>query len=489
MGWLRSLLGDKKGPDAVLEPDALRQLLFDAAGEPNRAAFARLCATHEEAILVNFPRWKRVPEAFRGTKEMAWYGGGMIALARHFAEKRGHPELLNSLAPPPEANPLSQWTTALRQVDEWMKEGRHAEGVALMRDTLASVDGLSGPGVDAYLPITHGRLGECLFNSGSPDEAVAPMERALEGCRSQNDEAGVVSYLGNLYEIHRYRGDAVAAADSLETLALTLERLGDSRAAAGYRRQLSIVKEGEPLCRVVVEREGERFELSNLPRVAADSRFVFVRNRIALRPSTLAVSAGEDAGMARDFEGALAHFRRAALADAYDPWPRYHEGGTLLYLRRYSEAEAALEATELLAPGFYHCRSDRWLAEQLAKGAVGHETFLLVRRLTDGAPPASVTVDLARAGLAKADVAPLWLELGKALGTLGRREEAEEAYRRGLDRAAEADVRTRLLVELGAIVRDAAEKAEVLHEAIELRGNLVASAMAMTLLSPSSLAS
>jgi tetratricopeptide (TPR) repeat protein len=246
---------------------------------------------------------------------------------------------------------------------------------------------------------------------------------------------------------------------------------------------LSIVQKSEPLCRVVVSVNGREYEVSDTPKPEGGSvKCLFVRNRIALRPSTLAVAEGVRAAEGGHFVEALAHFERAAIADPFDPWPRYHQGGALLDLGRHREAAGALAATEKLAPGFYHCRSDRWLAENLAAGLIEPSMFRLVRQIVDGNPEPKQAVDLARAGLEKAKMGLLFLTLGDALSKLHRSHEAEEAYRQGLRIAEEPDVRTRLLTGLGAIVNDSNEKLRLLHEAVELRGNLVAAAMASVLL-------
>jgi hypothetical protein len=54
---------------------------------------------------------------------------------------------------------------------------------------------------------------------GDAEGAVAPFARALALCEEHGDGEGVRSYLGNLYEVHRYRGDAAAAARPLRGLA------------------------------------------------------------------------------------------------------------------------------------------------------------------------------------------------------------------------------------------------------------------------------
>ena len=61
-------------------------------------------------------------------------------------------------------------------------------------------------------------------------------------------------------------------------------------------------------------------------------------------------------------------------------------------------------------------------------------------------------------------------------------DEAEAAYRRGLAIAEEPDVQTRLLVALAGSTADSTERVRLLHEAMDLGGNLVAAAMASVLL-------
>jgi tetratricopeptide (TPR) repeat protein len=244
------------------------------------------------------------------------------------------------------------------------------------------------------------------------------------------------------------------------------------------------VRAGEPLCRVVADVDGERRELSDLAGAQGRVRFVFKRNRIALRRCTDAVEKGVQAAERGQLEAALACFVRAAAADAFDPWPRYHAGMVQLELRRYADASASFRATEALAPGWYHCRSNLWLAERLEAGALDHETFMTVRTLSDGGRPPAEAVVLATTALERGELGVLLLHLGDALRALGRDPEAEDAYRRGLAVAEEPDIRTRLLVALGAMV--AAANPRLLHEAIEVDGNLVAAAMAKMILASTS---
>ncbi|MEO5729185.1 MAG: tetratricopeptide repeat protein [Byssovorax sp.] len=479
MGFFDSLFGSKK----PLSPEQLRELLFDAVAAGDATSLAKECAAHEAMVLEHFPTWTTVPASFRSEPDaLAWYGQGLIAVARHFAASRGNSELLASLLGAPEDNPLNRWESALEQAAKLMGECRYDEAAPRLRAALSSGERLQGPGVDSYLPVTLGRLGECLFHTGDAEGAVAPTERALALCVAQRDHDGVVAYLGNLAEIHRYRGDAGAAASCLDRLAGERERLGQSREAASHRRHAALIRAGEPRCRVMAQVDGEPVEVADLPRINGKIRFVFARDRIALGPSVLATKLGEEAAQSGDYERALELFRKAMAADRFDPWPRYHEGLTLLHLRRYEEAIASYRATEELAPGFYHCRADRWLAERLAAGTIDHAMFSRLRALLDGNLPAAQISLLGLEALKHQELGVLQLLLGGALVKLGRDEEAEAAYRRGLAIAEEPDVQTRLLVALAGRTGDSTEKVRLLHEAMDLGGNLVAAAMASVLL-------
>lgn len=226
--------------------------------------------------------------------------------------------------------------------------------------------------------------------------------------------------------------------------------------------------------------DGQRYEPDELgPLRDQKVQFVFERNRVTLRPAEVHTQRGGQLGGAGRFDEALAAFRAAAEADPFDPHCRYQEGLSLLHLGRHADAVASYEATEALAPGWFHCRADLWLAQQLALGNLGRETFLALSVLEDGADPPDDKVRLADQALARTPrLAPLHLSRGKNLAALGRPREAQDAYRQGLACAAEPDVRTRLLVELGVLVDDAKERDALLREAEVLGGNLTAAATA-----------
>jgi tetratricopeptide (TPR) repeat protein len=466
-------------------PDDLRRQVFDAVAAGDAGALERLCRRHREAIRQHFSAWRKPPDDVRDQPaRMQGYVHALVTVAELFAQRLGVPELMNELTGTPESNPALKWQQALDQARQAMEELRYRETAELLTDLLIDVRKLRGSAVDTYLPITYGYLGECYFQSAQADKAVAPTRQALELCERAGDAEGRLAYLGNLYEIHRYLGEAEEAAGYAERLAGMHAEQGRAGEAERYRKQSGLVRAGEPLNRVVVTVEGKRYEMDEVAGGREGSvQFAFERNRMTLRPCEVLTERGKEAGGQGRFDEALGLFREAGRADRYAPEPRYQAGWTLLHLQRYPEAVDSYDETERLAPGWFHCRSDLWLAQQLALGKLPHELFLLCGALEDGPLDPEAKVRLAEQGLARApDLALLHYHHGKNLKARNLPFQAQAALRRGLNCADEPDVRTRLLVELATLVDGAEEKRHLLRQAVELNGNLVAAAMARVVL-------
>lgn len=483
MRWLNALLG--RNAPVIAEPERLRNALLEAASSGERRRLVGLCRANREAVARAFPGWRTVPESVRSDpRQTQVYVHGLIAVADAFARDLGDPSLLRLLEGPPESNPLVRWQTALGRARERMEALEYRDEVAALEDLLIDVRGMSGSGTDRYLAITYGCLGECFFQAGEAAKAVGPLEQALELCERQGDAEGVVAYLRNLYEAHRYLGQAGPAADRADALARALASLGQADEASWFEKQARLVRSGEPRNRVVTAIGGRRYELDEAPPIG-DGRiqFQFERNRVSLRPSVVLTKRGERLGSEGRYEDALAALRQAADADRHDPHPHHLAGFTLLNLGRHAEAVESYEAAEERAPGWFHCRADLWLARELALGRLDQGAFLAVAALEDAPLPADRKVELARRSLEKyPGLAPLYLHLGRNLEATGRKPEAEAAYRKGLAGADEPDTRTRLLVQLGVYVPAGPERDGLLREAVDLSGNLVASATALVLL-------
>ena len=461
---------------------SLRDLVFDAVESGDLAHVETLCREHQDAILDEFPRWQTVPPEIRGVqKAMQRYANGLITTARMFAERLGSPVLLAKLQGNPEDNPMVQWETELDRARNEMHGLRYPEATKRLEVLLAQTTSLEGTGPERLRPLTLGFLADCYFQQRRPEQSVPLLEEALARSRTLADRDGVIAYLGNLYEVHRYLGQADVAARFADELAGAFAEHGRPTEARRYRRLAAITRDGAPKNRVVAALDDDsRLELDEIPRPPTGRvRFLFERDRLTLRPAGVLAQHGREAGAAGNSEEALALFRRAAAADPLDPDARYQEAFTLVLLRRYEEALVAYDMTEELAPGWFHCRADRWLANELAARRLAHGTFQALYTLQDGPHQPAQKLELADDALAATPhVAPLHFHRGRALGALGRVPEALEAFRAGLAADPEPDIRTRLLVALAVGLSPGDERAALLEEAIRSSGNLIAAASA-----------
>jgi len=324
-------------------------------------------------------------------------------------------------------------------------------------------------------------LGQCHFQIGEAASALGPTATALRLCQEHGDLQGILAYQGSLFEIHRYLGQAEQAADAAQKCADTLMSAGQAPQAAAWQRHARLVRAGEPLNRVVAMVDGHEWELDDVQSVGGQQvHFVFKRNRLTLEPARRRTGEGEQIGAQGRHAEAHAAFQEAARLDPFDPHPRYLSGLALLHLGRYHEAVAEYETTERLAPGWFNCRADLWLARELARGALDHELYQVVYLLEDSPLPPQEKVRMAEEALRAAPrLAPLHLFYGQNLEMLGAKAAAETAYRNGLVCVTEPDVRTQLLVALGIASRSEPERVALLSEASAMvGGNLIAAAMA-----------
>jgi tetratricopeptide (TPR) repeat protein len=480
MSFLRRLFGKGDPPPG---PDALRQALLDAAAD--RATLESLCRRHRQLIAQHFPTWRQVPDEVRDRPDqLDRYVQGLIAVAECFAQALGDQSLMQVLIGPPGDNPVERWRQALERARRDMAELRYREGAEQLTDLAIDVGRLRGTAVDSFLPVVLGSLGECWFQSGQAERAVEPTRQALERVRAADDTEGVAAYLGNLYEIFRYLDRRAEAADCADELAALAEQQGRPGDARRYRQQARLVRAGEPPVRVVVDLGGQRYEPDEVPGGLSGSvRFLFERNRLTLRPAQVLTEQGEREAEQGHYEAALQLFLEASRADPLAPQPVYEAALTYLYLGRPGDAADAYERTDELAPGWFHCRADGWLARQIVAGRYDLDTFRLLHVLEDGNQPIPVKWQMAERALERMpDLAPLHLRRGKLLLARNQSAGAEAAFRRGLECALEPDVRTRLLVELAAVVESPEEKRRLCEQARQLNGHLVAAATATVML-------
>ncbi len=479
-----SIPGQSFGPgEQPPEPDVLRQALIDAAAQPDQ--LEALCRQHRDLIHRHFPAWRQVPAALRDrADDLQRYAQGLLAVAQCFAGKLGEPALLQLLTGPPGSNPVQRWQQELEQARREMSQLCYQEAAQRLTDLAIDVGQLRGTAVDAFLPVILGSLGECYFQLGQMERAIEPTRQALQRVRQGGDVQGVIAYLGNLYEIHRYQGRGQEAAACAEELAELHQQQGRPGEARRYRNQARLVRAGEPLLRVVVDLGGQRYELEEVPGGLSGSvRFLFERNRLTLRPAEVLTQQAEAEASQGRFEAALAGFLEAARADPLAPQPVYEAALTYLYLGRPGDAIEAYDRTEELAPGWFRCRAEGWLARQIVAGRYDLDTFGALRALEEGSFSPQAKWQLVERALAAApDLAALHHQRGKLLVAQGRNAEAEAAFRRGLECAEEPDITTRLLIDLAGLVEDAGEKRRLYEQARRPDGNLVAAATATVVL-------
>lgn len=470
-------------PPELETADSLQTRLLEAFARGDET-LGRLCREHTPTIVAEFERWVVVPVEIRSdSAAVQRYVAGLLAIARLLAHDLGEAGPLDRLVAPPAGNPILQWQEGLGEARRLMDELEYSRASGLLEDLVERARGLTGTAVDRYLPITLGSMGECCFQRGDADSAVTPTREALALCELHADHDGIVAYQRNLYEIHRYLGNADAAAVCAEGLAGAFDRASVPHEARWYRKQSQLVRAGEPENRVVVRLGDALYELDELPSDLATGSitlsFEFERNRITLRPAAELTRRAERLGADREYERALQTLRAAAHADVYDPHCHFLEGVTLCHLGRHREAVSSYDACETRAAGWHVCRADRWLAHQIAEGLLEPGAFLALRDLEQCEGPPARRVANAQKALARYPRLPgLYLALGRSLEAADERQAALSAFRSGLEAAPDPDTRTRLLVHLGNGTADKTERLEALTQAVLLKGNLVSAAMA-----------
>jgi tetratricopeptide (TPR) repeat protein len=458
----------------------LRARLFAAVETGAIVELEELCRKHRSEIVDAFPAWQRVPEEMRTDQlHLQRYATGLIAVARVFAERLGDTSLIERLGSG-DANPLAKWDAALQAASEDMEHLRYADAGRRLEHVLDETNGLRGTGADRLRPITLGFLGECMFQQGNADAALPFYELALDAVRAIGDASGIAAYLDSLYEVNRYLGRGEAAARYANELATLMAMAGRDDEARRLQKRGALAKAGEPKNRVIATLDdGAALELDEVTTFGGRIRFSFQRDRIALRRASALVEEGERLGAQGELDAALAKFREASALDPQFAHARYQEGFTLCVLRRYDEAIEAYRTTERLAPGWFHCRADLWIAQQLAAGKIDHETFEALRELEDGPAEPDAKLALADKTIERAAHVPgLHLERGRQLARLGRPADAMAALRDGLARDPDPDIRTRLLVQLAILTDGKAERTQLFEEAVRVEGNLVAAATA-----------
>jgi tetratricopeptide (TPR) repeat protein len=402
------------------------------------------------------------------------------AVAQCLAKQCGAPELWNKLTGTPESNPFVKWERWYAELPQRAERLEHPALVQEARRLITETHHLQGTAARQNEAFLCGRLGELYFHSGQVRDAIEPFRAAIDLCQKLGDFEGEAIHLNNVLESYRYLGETAEALQTGEQLVVQSQQRG--RPTDDLKKRLDHIAAGEPLCRIVCCRDGREMELSEVSNVTEGRYdFQFRRNRLSLQMCMVLTRQGNELATSARLADALEKYDAATEVDPFDPDPVYQSGMCLLELGAYGKAREAFEKVERLAPGWFRCRTDRWLAESLESGAVSDEEFRLLRMLDDGGLPQQKALPLAsKAAEEYPAFTPFQLILGQLLHNQGNNRQAEIHYRKGLELAAEPDLESRLLCALaGVLPKESSERQELVKRALLLKGSLVAQATAL----------
>jgi tetratricopeptide (TPR) repeat protein len=466
----------RKKPDP-LDPVDLRNCLIDAAASGSPKKLRSECQKYKDQVAQHLDFVTRMPDDLpKNDGTVDQHIQRLIAVAQCLANECGAPELWNKLSGVSHDNPFVQWNQWFGELQERMQRLEYDALISEAKTFIEKAKTLRGSAARQQEAILSGRLGELLFHSGRVDESVAAFRSALALCAEGNDVEGQIAYLNNLLEADCYLGDEAQSVATAEEL-LDVKRQ-NGLPVGEVEKRLKRLRDGEPLCRVTCVRNGNELELDEITNVGQGSyRFQFRRNRLSLLKATTLTTKGNELASAGNYSDAMEKYHEASEVDPYDPDPVYQSGMCLLELGAYGKAREAFEEVERLAPGWFRCRSDRWLAEGLESGTISDEEFRLLRVLDDGGlPPAQATSLVKQAVERFPEFAPLYLFLGNS----SRDErDAIAAYRKGLELVDEPDLESRLLCALaGRLSAEQPERKQLVERAVSLKGSRVARATA-----------
>lgn len=473
----------KRREQEPLTPKDVRDRLIEAATSASRRHLRALCNQYKATVAANLDLMRKAPEEIRSdTALMENYVQRLGAVAHCLASECGASELWNTLFGTPDDNPLLRWERWYGEIPQRMERLEHTELIDEARSFIREARNLQGAAARQHEALLLGHMGGLLFHSGRSAEALGAFNAAFQLCREIGDIEGQRAYLNNLLETHRYRGENAQAVGMGEELVKLLERCGAD--CDDLKRRMGRIAGSEPLCRVVCCRDSKEMELDEVSQIA-DGRyeFQFRRNRPSLQMTGVLVRQGNELASSGKLADAIQKYQAAVDTDPYDPDPVYQTGVCLLELGAYAKAREAFEEVERLAPGWFQCRTDRWLAESLETGAAVDEEFRLLRILADGGHPLEKATPLAeRAVAAYPEFAPFHLVLGDLYRNQGQNDKAMACYRKGLDFVAEPDLESRLLCAIVTILpKESKERPELLERVAALKGSRVAQATATLL--------
>jgi tetratricopeptide (TPR) repeat protein len=376
---------------------------------------------------------------------------------------------------------MTAWNEWLSAAPQRMEQLDYDASIHEARKHLEDARSSRGTARRYYEIRFNGHLGTLLSHSGRVSESVPCFQDALAGCIADGDAEGQTAYLNNLLEAHRYLDDGLAIGIAEQLLK---HQAAQGLATAPLQKRIERLRRGEPLCRVNCVRNGEEQELDEITTLGQGGyQFQFQRNRMSLMLATALTQQGNRLTVSGQQADALEKYHAASEVDPFDPDPVYQCTACLLELGAYAQAREAAETTERLAPGWFHCRTDRWLATALEAGAITDDELRLLRILEDGGLKPPQATRLADEALQRfPGFAPFHLIRGDLHRNADNEQLAIRSYRRGLEHVEEPDLESRLLCALAAALpKEAPERPELLRRVLALEGNLVAQATARLL--------
>jgi len=422
-------------------------------GRGDEGELLRLCRAHRDAIRQHFAGWANL-RAYEGVdakdrNQVQFIINGLGKTAQLFRDKLGDSSLWDRMVGPPESSPFTRFQKALEQAKKLAAELEYQQAIDLMTNCLIEIKDLQGSGADNMRAYGHGMIGVAMFNSNRAGDAMPHFHQALSLCMKLGDREGVGVYLRQLYDAHRYLAQSREAAEYADRLAEFHKGAADEEL---WRLRGALVRAGEPLLRMVAERDGRVTELSQLSTIEGAVRFLLERNRPTLAPASVLCRKGNELAGQAKYDEALGFYRDAARADPYDPDPHYQAGITLLLLQRYPEAIEEYEKVNALAPGWFHIGSDLWVAQELLAGRLTHEAFFAAWAFENVAMEPGEKLKLIDQVIARfPQFSHLYLQRGLALEALDRKQEAIAALDQGLATDPEPDIHSRLLAQRAAL--------------------------------------
>lgn len=470
----------KKSEPEQLTPVELRDRLIQTAISGSKRQLRSLCQRYKQQVASNVEFLAKIPEEIQADEATTnQHVQAMVAVAQCLANECRSPELWQQMTGTPDDNPLLALDHWFNDLQQRMQQLEFESLILEAESHLEVFQTFKGTNAGHYETFVVGRLGELFFQSGKVESAFEPFHTALGMCEKAGDTEGQIIYLNNLHELHRYLGQTEEALKCRrQALLLTRQHGGDTES---IERRIAVMEQGEPLCRVVCLRDGTQLELDEITGVGEGSyKFHFERNRISLQKTGILVQQGNGLASDGNLADALEKYQEAMEVDPHDPDPVYQSGTCLLELGAYEQAREAYEEVERIAPGWFRCRSDIWLARSLEEGVVSEEQFRVLRGIEDGGMDPQQSLSLITQAIDRfPDFAPFHLLCGELHGRLGNESEAERWHRSGLRHVQEPDLESRLLCALASLLpKDAAERKEVVERAMSLDGSLVAAATA-----------